>query len=279
MNGGVTYKKNGWPIIAQIDTPVKCREDWEKYKMPEADTPDRFKILRSVKEANEGSLAVILGVLGPFTMSSWYLMDFSTLAIMMYTDPKLVHQINEVVLTWTLSVVRSAIKEEGGVDCIEISDDWGSTTSLLLSPDDFRTFFLPYLKRLVAGIKELGVPVIMHNDGRLWEILDDIVATGINALHPIERAAGMDLKKVKERYEGAVTPIGNINNKVTMASADVDDVRNEVLECIREAGLKGGYIISSDHSIHDLIPLENVHCFIDTVKKYGSYPINVELLR
>ena len=28
---GVTYKKNGWPIIAQIDTPIKHREDWKKY--------------------------------------------------------------------------------------------------------------------------------------------------------------------------------------------------------------------------------------------------------
>lgn len=272
---GVTYRKNGWPIIAQIDTPIKSRDDWNRYKMPLVHTPERFEILRSVKQANDGDLAVILGILGPFTMASWYLMDFSTLAIMMYTDPELIHQINEAVLEWTLSVVRSAIKDEGGVDCVEISDDWGSTTSLLLSPDDFRNFFLPYLERLVKGIRQLGVPVIMHNDGKLWEILDDIVATGINALHPVERAAGMDLKRIKERYKGIVTPIGNVNNKITMASADVEDVKQEVLECIKDAGINGGYIISSDHSIHDLIPIENLYCLIDTVKKYGCYPINI----
>ena len=42
---GVTYRKNGWPIIAQIDTPIKNREDWEKYKLPKVDTPKRLKIL------------------------------------------------------------------------------------------------------------------------------------------------------------------------------------------------------------------------------------------
>lgn len=273
---GVTYQKNGWPIIAQIDTPIKSREDWNNYRMPPVNPSDRFKILRSVKSANRAELAVVLGILGPFTMASWYLMDFSTLAIMMYTDPELVHSINEAVLEWTLSVVTTAITEEGGVDCVEISDDWGSTTALLLSPDDFKTFFLPYFKRLVAGIKSMGVPVIMHNDGRLWEILDDIVATGIDALHPIERAAGMDLKRVKERYRGTITPIGNINNKETMASANSDDVRREVMQCIREAGPGGGYIISSDHSIHDLIPLENVHCLVNTVREYGSYPIQLQ---
>lgn len=267
---GVTYQKNGWPIIAQIDVPVKSREDWEKYVMPIVDTPYRTRILRETKDANTGDLAVILGILGPFTMLSWYLTDFTTLAIFMYTEPDLVHAMNEAVLQWNLEAVSLAIKE-GGVDCVQISDDWGGTNGLLLSPDHFREFFIPYFKRLVEGIKEMGVPVIMHNDGQIWDILDDLVDCGINALHPVERAAGMDLKRVKENYKGKLTPIGNVNNKDTMASLNPEDVRKEVLECLEEAASGGGYIISTDHSIHDLIPYENIKCLIDTVKEKGVY--------
>lgn len=269
---GVTYRKNGWPIIAQIDTPVKSREDWEKYNFPPVDTPYRLRIFKDTKEANTGDLAIVLGALGPFTMLSWYIMDFETLSITMYTDPEMIHEMNEAVLKWTLDVIRLAIAD-GGVDCVQISDDWGGTNSLLISPDDFRTFFVPYFRRLVEGIKETGVPVIMHNDGRIWDVLDDLVDCGIDGLHPVERAAGMDLKKVKEKYKGKLTPVGNINNKITMASADPEDVRKEVLECIKEAGADGGYIIATDHSIHDLIPYENVKCLIETVKEYGTYPI------
>lgn len=271
---GVTYRKNGWPIIAQIDTPVKSREDWEKYNFPPVDTPYRLRIFKDTKEANTGDLAIVLGALGPFTMLSWYIMDFETLSITMYTDPEMIHEMNEAVLKWTLDVIRLAIAD-GGVDCVQISDDWGGTNSLLISPDDFRTFFVPYFRRLVEGIKETGVPVIMHNDGRIWDVLDDLVDCGIDGLHPVERAAGMDLKKVKEKYKGKLTPVGNINNKITMASADPEDVRKEVLECIKEAGADGGYIIATDHSIHDLIPYENVKCLIETVKEYGTYPIQL----
>ncbi|WP_337940311.1 uroporphyrinogen decarboxylase family protein [Parabacteroides sp.] len=271
---GVTYRKNGWPIIAQIDTPVKSREDWEKYNFPPVDTPYRLRIFKDTKEANAGDLAIVLGALGPFTMLSWYIMDFETLSITMYTDPEMIHEMNEAVLKWTLDVIRLAIAD-GGVDCVQISDDWGGTNSLLISPDDFRTFFVPYFRRLVEGIKETGVPVIMHNDGRIWDVLDDLVDCGIDGLHPVERAAGMDLKKVKEKYKGKLTPVGNINNKITMASADPEDVRKEVLECIKEAGADGGYIIATDHSIHDLIPYENVKCLIETVKEYGTYPIQL----
>ena len=52
---GVTYKKNGWPIIAQIDTPVKSREDWVKYKIPAVDTPGRLRILNDSIAANENN--------------------------------------------------------------------------------------------------------------------------------------------------------------------------------------------------------------------------------
>lgn len=267
---GVTYQKNGWPIIAQIDTPIKSREDWEKYKMPDVNTEGRLKILRDAYEENDGELAIVLGILGQFTMMSWYFMDFSTLAITMYTDPELVHEINEAYTNWALSVVRLAV-DKGYIDCVQISDDWGSTTSLLISPNDFRTFFIPYFRRLVKGIKEMGIPVIMHNDGCIWDILDDIVESGINALNPIERAASMDLKVIKERYNGKIVPIGNVNNKVTMSSNDPEDVRREVMECIDQAAAGGGYIISTDHSFHDLIPTENIYMFIKTAHEYGQY--------
>ena len=42
-----------------------------------------------------------------------------------------------------------------------------------------------------------------------------------------------------------------------------------------EAAVDGGYMIATDHSIHDLIPTENVRCLIDTINKYGKYPIDL----
>lgn len=269
---GVTYQKNGWPIMAQTDVPVKSREDWERYTLPPVDTPYRTRILRDTTAANTENLAVILGLLGPFTMASWYITDFMNLSIFMYTDPEIVHEMNEAYLKWALEAVGLAVKA-GGVDVVQISDDWGGTNGLLISPDDFRTFFVPCFRRLVEGIKAYGLPVIMHNDGRIWDVMDELADTGISGLHPVERAAGMDLKRVKDYFNGKITPIGNINNKVTMCSPHVDDVAKETLECIRSAGPGGGYIISSDHSIHDGVPVRNVFCLVDTVKKYGIYPM------
>ena len=267
---GVTYKKNGWPIIAQIDNPIKTREDWEKYKMPDIDIPNRFKILQDTIKANDANLAVVLGLLGPFTMMTWYFMNFSDLSMALFMDPDLVHEIIDAFTDWNLQVAKLAM-ETGEIDAVQISDDWGGTSGLLISPEHFGEFFMKPFEKLVQGIKSMGVPVIMHNDGQIWDVLDDLVSTGINGLHPVEKAAGMDLKVVKEKYAGKICPVGNVNNKTTMADGTPEEVMAEVKECIENAGHGGGYIVSTDHSIHDEIPTENVLAMIKAVKEYGKY--------
>ena len=71
-----------------------------------------------MKAANTEDLAVVLGTLESFTMLSWYIMDFETLAITMYTDPEMVHEINEAVLEWTLGGYPPGYKGRG-VDCVK----------------------------------------------------------------------------------------------------------------------------------------------------------------
>ncbi len=267
---GVTYKKNGWPIIAQIDTPIKSREDWLNYKIPAVDTPGRLNILKDAIAANKYDLAVVAGLVGPFTMMSWYLMDFEALSMSLFLDPDLVHEVTGAYVDWALGVAQLAYNS-GGVDAFNISDDWGGTDGLLISPDQFREFFLGPFEKLVKGLRSFGVPVIMHNDGNLWEMLDDLVNTGINAYHPVERAATMDLVKVKQLYKNRVCPIGNVNNKITMVSGTPDDVRAETLECLRNGAPGGGYILATDHSLHDDISLANAMALIETVHKFGKY--------
>ena len=142
-----------------------------------------------------------------------------------------------------------------------------------MSPTQLREFFVKPFNDVVQGFKKLGLPVIMHNDGRIWDVLDDLVDTGINGFHPVERAAGMDLQIIKEKYRGRVCPIGNVNNKTTMVTGTPEDVRAEALECLKIAAPGGGYILATDHSLHDDIPLENIRAYIEVAKKYGKYPL------
>lgn len=269
---GITYIRSGWPVMVQIDVPIKSREDWRNYEFPNPDAPHRVKMIKDAVKANENDLAVIAGFLGPFTMMYWYFMDLTTLSLTIYDDPQLITEMCDAYTKWVLKVVKLTY-DVGGIDVFMIADDWGGTTSLLMSPKHLRQFFVAPFGDIVRGMHEFGLPVAMHNDGNLWDILDDLVDTGINAYHPVERAASMDLAKIKQRYKGRLCPIGNINNKTTMVDGTPEDVEREAIECLKTAAGGGGYILATDHSLHDDIPLENIHAYIEVAKKYGTYPL------
>jgi uroporphyrinogen decarboxylase len=272
---GVTYIKAGWPVMVQTDVPIKSREDWRNYDLPDAHAAHRTVTIKEAVKANEDRIALIAGFLGPFTMMYWYFMDLATLSLTVYDDPNLIVEICDAYVQWVLESARITF-EVGGIDVFMLADDWGGTTSLLMSPKHLRQFFIKPFRDIVQGLLEFGVPVAMHNDGNLWDVLDDLVDTGINGFHPVERAASMDLGRVKEHYRGRICPIGNINNKTTMVTGSPEDVEREALECLRTAAPGGGYILATDHSLHDDIPTENVHAYIETAKKYGTYPLKFD---
>ncbi len=271
---GVTYVKHGWPIMTQTAAPIKSRADWGNYHLPDPHAPHRTRMIREAVRCNQDELAILVILLGPLTMAYWYLMDAPTLSMTLYEDPDLVHEMCSAYVGWAVEAIRLAV-EAGPIDAFYLADDWGGGSGLLMSPKHLREFFLKPYAEIVAEMRRLGVPVIMHNDGKIWDVLDDLVATGVNAYHPVERAAGMDLAVVKQRYGGRLCPIGNINNKTTMVSGTPEDVRREALDCLRIAAPGGGYVLATDHSLHDDIPLENIRAYVEVAHKYGTYPLNL----
>ena len=65
-------------------------------------------------------------------------------------------------------------------------DDLGFKTSTLTSPHNIRTFILPQYKRIIDLIKGHGKPFLWHSCGKIFSIMDDVIALGINAKHSNE---------------------------------------------------------------------------------------------
>jgi len=99
---------------------------------------------------------------------------------------------------------------------------------------------------------------------------NDLAQTKIAAIHPLQRTAGMDLRTVKEKYGKQWCIIGNIDSSRTLPFGTPTDVAAEVKEAIDIAAPGGGYILASDHSLHDGIPVENIVEMFRTGREYGS---------
>jgi uroporphyrinogen decarboxylase len=126
----------------------------------------------------------------------------------------------------------------------------------------------------VDFIASLRVPVLLHSCGCINAFLDDLAQTQISSIHPLQRTAKMDLRSVKEKYGRRFCLIGNIDSSRTLPFGTPAEVAAEAREAIDIAAPGGGFILASDHSLHDGIPVENIRELSRVGTEYGGcfYP-------
>lgn len=257
-----------WPIDSPVRYPITCREDFEKYVCPDPSLPGRDVELRQTISNNRDSqLAITCGIQGPLT-TAWLLMGFENISYALYDDPDLLESVFAMSNDFFKKAARIAV--DCGVDGIWVSEDLGDSKSVFFRKDLYIEHFYPYFRDLVDYVDSLGVPALLHSCGCIYDYLDLIADTKIKSIHPLQRTAGMDLARVKREYGNRFCIIGNINSSQTLPYGSTEDVRAEVRQAIADAAPGGGYILASDHSVHDGIPVENIVAMFDEGRKVGE---------
>ena len=282
---GITYKDE-WNIVWKLepngifypfDGPIKTPKDLKNYSLPDADSEYLYKSLKNAVKKFKGKKAIVFISHETFEYSHYLLGGMDKLFINYIIAPDFVKELAEMVWKYKSRAIKNAL--EVGADVIVVGDDYAGKTSPMMSPEHFREFVLPYLKKAVNLTHEKGSYLIKHTDGNIWKILDDIIGTGIDVLDPIEPIAGMDIGKVKEKYGNRVALAGNIDCTMLLPMGTKEEVEEAVKETIAKAAPGGGYIMASSNSIHPGVNPENYKVMVETTKKYGKYPIDKGLIK
>lgn len=271
---GTTFQTGeaAWPIDAPIAFPIRDSNDLASYRPPDPTAPGRMDELNRAVLLNanlgEGAVAVLGGVGGPFTMS-WMLLGYEAICMNVYEDPGFLRDVAQLTVDFTIRIIGQIA--EVGVDGLFISEDLGSSHGGLLPPETFRSIYLPALATIVQAIQSTGLPVLLHSCGCIYDYLDDLVKLGLDALHPLQRTAWMDLEQVKRQYGDRLCLIGNIDSSRTLPFGNAADVASEVQQAIEIAAPGWGYVLASDHSLHDGIPVDNILAMGEAGRRYGVY--------
>jgi uroporphyrinogen decarboxylase len=266
---GTTLQKDAsaWPIDAPINYPIQSRADLRSYRPPDPTLPGRDdEILTALAMSNDG-LAITGGVGGPFS-TAWMLMGYECIAVALYDDPDLLTSVFQIAVDFGKEAARRSVA--AGAHAMWVSEDMGDSTRGFLRLPLYRKYVQPYFNDLVEYIAGLGVPVLLHSCGHIQDYLPDLVQTKISALHPLQRTAGMDLAQIKEKYGNRLCLVGNIDSSRTLPFGTPLEVREEVQAAIAAAAPGWGYVLASDHSLHDGIPLENILALKESGLEFGS---------
>jgi uroporphyrinogen decarboxylase len=248
---------------------IASEGDLEAYPWPDPATIDYSALLEAAQRVPPG-MAVISGVGGIFTRA-WLLMGFGPFSYALTDQPNLVQRLFDRIGAIQCEVLRRVVRMPGVV-AIWYGGDLAYTEGTMISPRHLRTYLFPWLSELMSIAHSAGMPFVMHSDGRLYDLLEDLLSMGLNGLHPIEPKA-MDICDLKQRYGRRLALLGNIDMGSTLVRGTPADVRAEVRQRIRQLGPGGGYAVSSSNSIARYVPVENYNALRAAALEYGAYPL------
>jgi hypothetical protein len=138
-------------------------------------------------------------------------------------------------------------------------DDLCMTRGPVFHPDWYRQYIFPRYPEIWAPLKEKGIKVLFCSDGNLTPLVDDIAAAGADGfiVEPL-----VDLNWLVEKYGGKKIIIGNVDTKV-LTFGSVEDIRAEVMRCVKTAGHYPGYFLNVSGQIPYNVPLENLKAYFD----------------
>ncbi|MGB9690546.1 MAG: uroporphyrinogen decarboxylase family protein [Candidatus Sumerlaeaceae bacterium] len=244
--------------------------EFERYVWPKPEDVDyrRFEEAEELLPAEMG----VIGQYGDIFTLVWELMGFENFAIALYEDPTLVAALFEKVG----AIVYDLFKNMATFECVKalwFTDDIAYAGGLIIAPESYRQFLFPWMKRIGDLCKKRGIPYLYHSDGLLYDVFDELLALGINALHPIEPKS-MDIVVVKQRGHGKLAVLGHIEVD-TLARGTPEEVEQLVRDAIRRAAPGGGYAIGSSNSLPEYCKWENYVTMLQAAHRWGQYPISV----
>lgn len=135
-------------------------------------------------------------------------------------------------------------------------DDLGFKSSLLTHPNTVRNHIVPQYRRVIDIIHAGNCPFLWHSCGCIFEIMPDILATGIDAKHSNEDAIAPYDRWISE-YGNRIGLMGGFDmDFLCINSPDVIHAR--VLESGRRfRNTARGYALGSGNSIPNYVPPEN----------------------
>ncbi|MFT3949691.1 MAG: uroporphyrinogen decarboxylase [Agriterribacter sp.] len=244
-----------------LPDPIKTRADLQRVRVPDVHETLQyvFDAIQLIKKELNGRVPLIGFAGAPWTLLCYMVQGkgsktFDGAKAFCYTQPELAHELLQMITDTTIAYLKAQVK--AGADTIQVFDSWAG----LLSPEDFNQISLPYIKQIVAALKD-EVPVIIFAKGA-WYALEDMAATGAHGLG-IDWCIKPEL--ARKMAGNNISLQGNFDPAKLLLPIPV--LKKEVSKMLNAFG-NGRYIANLGHGILPNVPVDHAKAFVDMVKEW-----------
>jgi uroporphyrinogen decarboxylase len=236
---GIDIKPGVGPVV---DRPIRSAADLAKLRplVPEDVPYITEAVANLVKELGGTPLIGFAG--GPFTLAS-YLVDggpsknFEVTKSIMYGQPELWADLMNRLADITIGFLQ--VQVAAGAHAVQLFDSWAGALSL----DDYRSYALPYSKRIFGALAASGVPRI-HFGVSTGEILRPMGEAGADVVGVDWR---VPLDEAVSRVDAGKALQGNLDPAILLAPWEVIEAR--ALQVLERGRTAEAHIFNLGHGV------------------------------
>jgi hypothetical protein len=252
--------------------PLETHQDWEQQILPRLNPaapvryPEYWQEKVRTYRARDYPLGLRMGSIFGW-LRNW--MGLERIAVTLYDDPQWIQEMMDYLVEFCCTCGERALVDLD-LDYVLLWEDMACKHGPLISPRMFREFMLgPYL-RLTGFIRDHGIDLIfVDSDGDAESLIPLWLEGGVNGFYPVERAAGMDAVRLRQRFGPQLRTMGGIDKRAMIAGPQAIDAElAHVLPLIEE----GGYIPWCDHHVPPDVPLRNYLYYVQRMKQASLAP-------
>ncbi len=248
----------------RFEKPLRTKIDIDALGVPDPEDSLRYVMdaVRLIRRTLDNRVPLIGFSGSPWTLATYMVegsstKTFSRVKGMLYSEAQLMHQLLDTVAESVTCYLNAQIA--AGAQAVMIFDTWGG----VLTPEDYRTFSLHYMQRIVEGLTREAegrrVPAILFTKGGgAW--LEAMADTGCDAL-------GLDwttdIGDARRRVGDRVALQGNLDPAVLYANPEV--IRNKAGHVLERFGAGSGHVFNLGHGITPDVDPEHAAALIEAV--------------
>lgn len=242
--------------------PIKNQAEIDNLIIPDADEQTGF-VMETIRLLRKELNVPLIGFAGaPFTCATYLIEGGSSKVFwetkkMMFTAPEMFHSLMEKITETTSLYLQAQAK--AGAQTLQIFDSWAG----VLAPCDFEEFALPYVQRIIADLKDTGLPIIYFaNNGAT--LLDLSVTSGADVLGLDWRInIGDAIKRVGNKaVQGNIDPFALLLPK--------QELKKRISGLLEGAKDAHGHIFNLGHGINQFTPPEQAKYCVEMVHELSS---------
>ena len=243
-----------------LDFPVKTMEDWQALK-PYYVYDDRRVDMEAVQLAaalQKSGVLVRADIPGGWdTLRE--LMGEEQACLAFYLQADTVHDIMDTIRSTSVRVLER-VQELLAIDQLSVHEDMAGKSGPLIGPNLITEFVSAHYRACWETVASRGTRLFnQDSDGNMMPVMDVFLDCGVNVMHPLEPAAGMDMVTIRETYGNRLAFLGGIDKHVLRGTKEQID---RELQYKLQPALHRGTVFGLDHRITNGTPLENYRYYV-----------------